>query len=99
VLDSLVETTSSRDLPVAAHLLNHGLTPTYWRDRNREVDFVVETPQAVTAMAVTSGPRKDALPGFDAFLLRVPEARPLLVGAQGVPLEEFFGNPPERWLG
>jgi hypothetical protein len=83
---------------VGAHLLSHGLTPTYWRDRNREVDFVVETPQVVTAIEVTSGRRKDALPGLDAFLLRVPQARPLLVGAQGVSLEEFFSNPPERWL-
>ncbi|OFW71589.1 MAG: hypothetical protein A2Y55_02165 [Actinobacteria bacterium RBG_16_68_12] len=28
---------------VGAHLLNHGLTPGYWRERNRKVDFVVET--------------------------------------------------------
>ena len=84
---------------IGAHLLNHGLTPAYWRERNREVDFVLETPQGVTAIEVTSGRRKEALPGLDAFLLRVPEARPLLVGAQGVPLEEFFANPPERWLG
>ena len=84
---------------VGAHLLNHGLTPGYWRERNREVDFVLETPQGVTAIEVTSGRRKEALPGLDAFLLRVPEARPLLVGAQGVPLEELFANPPERWLG
>ncbi len=84
---------------VGAYLLNHGLTPGYWRERNREVDFVVETPQAVTAIEVTSGRRKEALPGLDAFLLRVPEARPLLVGAQGVPLEEFFASPPARWLG
>ncbi|MBA2642690.1 MAG: ATP-binding protein [Actinobacteria bacterium] len=83
---------------VGAHLLNHGLTPEYWRERNRQVDFVLETPRAVTAIEVTGGRRKEAPPGLDAFLLRVPEARPLLVGAQGVPLEEFFGNPPERWL-
>ena len=84
---------------VGAHLLNHGYTPLYWRDRNREVDFVIATPQALTAIEVTSGRRKDALPGLDAFLLRVPGARPLLVGAQGVPLEEFFASPPGGWLG
>lgn len=84
---------------IGAQLLNHGLTPTYWRDRNREVDFVVGTPNALTAIEVTSGRRKDALPGLDAFLLRVSAARPLLVGGQGIALEEFFANPPARWLG
>jgi hypothetical protein len=83
---------------VGAHLLNHGLTPTYWRDRNREVDFVAETPRAVVAIEVTSGRRKDALPGLERFLEKVADARPLLVGGQGVSLEEFLGSPPERWL-
>ncbi|MEX2612302.1 MAG: ATP-binding protein [Gaiellaceae bacterium] len=84
---------------VGAHLLNHGLTPTYWRERNREVDFVVESQQAVVAIEVTSGRRKDALPGLQTFLERVSQARPLLVGGQGVPLEEFFASSTERWLG
>lgn len=84
---------------VGAHLLNHGLRPGYWRERNREVDFVLETGQGVIAIEVTSGRRKDALPGLDAFLSRAPEARPLLVGGQGVPLEEFFASPPARWIG
>ena len=83
---------------VGAHLLNDGLRPGYWRERNREVDFVLETAKGVSAIEVTSGRRKEALPGLDAFLMRVPEARPLLVGGQGVSLEEFFANPPKRWF-
>ncbi len=81
-----------------AHLLNSGLTPTYWRERNREVDFVVSSPPHVVALEVTSGRRKDMLPGLQTFVQLNPGARPLLVGAQGVPLEEFFESPPASWL-
>ena len=83
---------------VGAQLLNHGVNPTYWRERNREVDFVVGSPRAVVGIEVTSSRRKDTLPGLHTFLGQVEGARPLLIGAQGVPLEEFFGSPPERWL-
>jgi len=30
---------------------------------------------------------------------RFPRARPLLVGADGVPVEEFLERPEEEWLG
>jgi Predicted ATPase (AAA+ superfamily) len=83
---------------VGAHLLNSGYAPGYWRERNREVDFVVETPTGVTAFEVTSGRRKDSLPGIADFVARYPGARTLLVGGQGIPLAEFLGESPERWL-
>jgi len=83
---------------VGAHLLNSGYAPGYWRERNREVDFVVETPTGLTVLEVTSGRRKDSLPGFREFLARHPEARTLLVGGQGIPLEEFLLADPARWL-
>lgn len=83
---------------VGAHLLNSGYVPGYWRERNREVDFVVETPTGVTALEVTSARRKDSLPGLGEFAARYPEARTLLVGGQGIPLEEFLLSDPARWL-
>ena len=83
---------------VGAHLLNSGYVPGYWRDRNREVNFVVETPRGVTALEVTSGRRKHGLPGIAEFRARYPEARALLVGGQGISLEEFLATAPERWL-
>ncbi len=74
------------------------LEVTYWRDRNREVDFVVRTGRSLTAIEVTSGRRKDALPGLRAFLGAYPKARTLLVGGQGLPLEEFLGRPAAHWM-
>ncbi len=83
---------------VGAHLLNSGYLPGYWRERNREVDFVVETPTGVTALEVTSARRKDSLPGLGEFASRYPRARTLLVGGQGIGLEEFLLSDPARWL-
>ncbi len=70
----------------------------YWRERNREVDFVARSGRRLVAIEVTAGRRKDALPGLDELSRRYG-ASPLLVGGQGLPLEEFLASPPERWLG
>lgn len=82
---------------VGAHLLNSGAEPLYWRERNREVDFVVTRGRNVTAFEITSGRRKRSLPGLSAFTRAYPGARTLLVGGQGIPLEEFLASPVERW--
>jgi predicted AAA+ superfamily ATPase len=85
---------------VGAHLLTDpDLEVTYWRDRNREVDLVVRSGRSLTAIEVTSGRRKDALPGLRAFTGTYPKARSLLVGGQGLPLEEFLERPASHWVG
>jgi uncharacterized protein len=87
---------------VGAHLAN-GLAGSaaslhYWRERNREVDFVVERGDTLVAIEVKSGRRRGALPGLAAFRGRYPHARPLLVGGDGVPLDEFLLAPAADWL-
>ena len=83
---------------VGAHLLNAGVEVHWWRERNREVDFVAGTARAVTAIEVTSGGRKRSLPGIRAFRDAYPDARPLLVGGQGIPVEEFLLASGESWV-
>jgi hypothetical protein len=82
---------------VGAHFVNGGVETYYWRHGNREVDFVTQAGRTVTAFEVTSGRRKDTLPGMKVFLDRYPDARTLLVGGQGIPLEEFLSRPAENW--
>lgn len=80
---------------VGAHLLNtagRDLEITWWREGDREVDFVVGDRERVLAIEVASGRRKASLPGLDAFR-RVAPARTLLVGAQGLPLELALSTP------
>jgi hypothetical protein len=81
---------------VGAHLVNSApadTTISWWRDRDREVDFVIESPRGLLAMEVGSGRRKPSLPGLAAFNRAYPKARVLLAGAQGMPLGDLLRVP------
>jgi predicted AAA+ superfamily ATPase len=74
---------------VGAHLLNtagRDIEVTWWREGDREVDFVVSDGTRVLAIEVASGRRKRGLPGLEAFGGAF-DSEKLLVGAQGLPLE------------
>lgn len=64
----------------------------YWRDRSREVDFVVERGKRLTAIEVKSGARHDGLPGMAAFEAAHGPTQKLLVGADGTPLDAFLAR-------
>ena len=70
----------------------------YWSSRNREVDFVLSRPKFLVALEVKSGRRKVSLPGIKAFSKEFQVTRNLLIGAQGIPVEEFLLTPPLEWL-
>jgi predicted AAA+ superfamily ATPase len=79
---------------VGAHLANEAATGAgslfYWRDRNREVDFVFQNGTSLTAIEVKSGVASLAQPGLDAFTSEYKHSRSLLVGGDGIALEEFL---------
>ena len=85
-----------------AHLANAAATGAcevfYWRERNREVDFVVRAGRTVSAIEVKSGRAREALAGMDAFAAAFKPARMLLVGGGGIALEEFLARPVEHWV-
>jgi hypothetical protein len=87
---------------VGAHLLNTSMGTnielTYWRERNLEVDFILRSGKKATAIEVKSGRRREALPGMDAFGKRFRVSRKLLVGGQGMPLDELLMKPAAYWL-
>src|SRR3989338_8943017 len=87
---------------VGAHLANAAAASLcelfYWRDRNREVDFVVRVGRTVTAIEVKSGRAREALPGMEAFATAFKPTRRLLVGGDGIALEEFLSRPVEHWV-
>jgi predicted AAA+ superfamily ATPase len=68
----------------------------YWRERGREVDFVVQRGEQLTAIEVKSGRRRDGLPGMAAFAAAHGEARKLLIGGDGTPLEAFLASDPQQ---
>lgn len=87
---------------VGAHLANAAqrgdIELFYWRDRNREVDFVVRAWKRLVAVEVKSGRRRDVLPGMDAFAATFRPDRTLLIGGDGIPLGDFLSRPVEHWL-
>jgi predicted AAA+ superfamily ATPase len=70
----------------------------YWRDRDREVDFVARAGQRLTAIEVKSGRARDVQPGLAAFAEAHRPKRKLLLGGDGIPLEEFLSRPVQYWV-
>jgi uncharacterized protein len=87
---------------VGAHLVNSavgtGIELFYWRERGREVDFILRSGKTVVAIEVKSGSRKEGLPGMDAFDKIFQPQRKLLAGGDGVPLERFMLAPAAEWV-
>jgi predicted AAA+ superfamily ATPase len=71
----------------------------YWRDRNHEVDFIVRAGRLLTAIEVKSGRTRETLHGLAAFGAAFPKTRRLLVGGEGITIEEFLARPVEHWVG
>ena len=82
---------------VGSHLVNAQATGScrvhYWRDRGREVDYVVSDGRTLLAIEVKSGRRRDGLPGLAAFHETFRPRRRLLVGGDGMPIEGFLETP------
>jgi len=87
---------------VGSHLLNAAAGGDrdlyHWRDRNREVDFVMQAGRTLVAVEVKSGRTPNALPGMFAFAEAFKPRRGLLVGGDGIPIGEFLRMPVKQWL-
>ena len=87
---------------VGAHLANAAAGGScevfYWRNRNLEVDFVVRAGRSVTAIEVKSGRTRHMLPGMAAFADAFRPTRGLLVGGDGIAVDEFLSKPVEHWV-
>ncbi len=64
----------------------------YWRNRGKEVDFVVERGRQLTAIEVKSGRHGDGLPGMASFEQAFGPVRKWLVGGDGTPLDAFLAD-------
>lgn len=70
----------------------------YWRDGNREVDFVLRFQRELTAIEVKSSRLTRSLPGMEAFASAFKPKRCFLIGGDGIPIDEFLTTPLESWL-
>ena len=90
---------------VGAHLANAAtggnVQLSWWREGDREVDFVLSGAGALAAIEVKSGRAPATQPGLAAFAAafgNLGPIRPLLVGGDGIELERFLLEPAERWV-
>lgn len=87
---------------IGAHLLNSSkgknIEVYYWRERGKEVDFVLKQNSTVVAIEVKSGHKTTALPGMQAFKDAFNPKRSLLVGEQGISIADFLQKPIEYWV-
>lgn len=84
---------------IGAHLINHshteGFILHYWRERNDEVDFVIERIGKVIGLEVKSGATQSAAV-IKAFKNYANPDKVLLVGNSGIPWQDFLKiNPSE----
>lgn len=87
---------------VGSHLLNSLASESaevyYWRERSSEVDFIVKIGKKMYALEVKSGRKRESFSGAALFVKSFKPDKILLVGGDGIPLEEFFSKPLLSWL-
>ena len=74
---------------LVARAAEEGFSINWWREGNREVDFVISDEFHTTAIEVKSG-RVKSTGGLTEFVLRFPEARTIVVGSPECSLEDFL---------
>lgn len=83
---------------VGAHLLAESLrrhfTVSWWREGDKEVDFVISKGEIVRAIEVKSG-RIKSRHGLDAFVNAFPQAKTVIIGSVQHPVEQFLSEPVE----
>jgi predicted AAA+ superfamily ATPase len=81
---------------VGAHLVNEarssGYEIYYWREGEKEVDYVVKKGRSIAALEVKSGRDSGSRSGMEAFTKSFRPKQVLLVGTGGIPLSQFLGT-------
>lgn len=87
---------------VGAHLLNTirgtNIELFYWNQSHLEVDFILQKGNAVTAIEVASGNNPHTMAGLSVFSKSHPHAKILLIGKDGIAIEEFLSKPASEWV-
>ena len=87
---------------VGAHLYNSiknkNIGLYYWAGHNREIDFLLVKDTLIVAIEVKSGRWKLNLPGMDYLSREYKIHKKLLIGNNGIPIEEFLTIPPSEWF-
>jgi uncharacterized protein len=87
---------------VGAHLVNEsfagGFGVYYWREGQKEVDFVLKKGKTIVGVEVKSGIGDASRTWMEEFARAFSPKRVLLVGADGIQLDQFLANPALKWV-
>ncbi len=87
---------------VGAHLINTAhssqVEVCYWNESSKEVDFVLAKAGRLTAIEVKGQSKPVSVSGMDAFCSHFSVSRRLLIGGQGIRMEEFLSKPAGYWV-
>lgn len=70
----------------------------YWREGDKEVDFVLQYENQIIAIEVKSNNDSFKNSGIDLFVSKFKPKRILLVGKSGISLEQFLTTPISQFL-
>lgn len=78
---------------VGSHLINNSITERYnlfyWRERNEEVDFIIQRNNTIVALEVKSG-RRGENRGLASYSNLYQPQKALIIGTNGISIEEFL---------
>lgn len=84
---------------VGAHLINStvgsAMNVFYWREGDREVDFILRKGKDVIAIEVKSGRKHMTPASMETFSRKYKPRKMLLVGPEGITLSDFLRSEPE----
>ena len=69
----------------------------YWRVEPHEVDYIVSRGPDLLGIEVKSGSSTN-MGGLNAFKRKFPKAKTMIVGSNGIPLNDFFSLTADEWL-
>lgn len=87
---------------VGAYLLNSirgtQMELFYWREGDKEVDFILKYGKNLVAIEVKSNHEKIQSTGIDLFIKHYKPHKVLLIGEQGIPLKDFLLTPVTEFM-
>jgi len=81
---------------VGAYLLNQirgtQIEIFYWREKNQEVDFILKKGKKIIALEVKSSLKKESVSGMENFIRMYTPFKALIIGSQGMPIQDFLST-------
>lgn len=87
---------------IGAHIINAALGTKievfYWKEGNKEVDFIVRKDEIVITITVRKPSKGINLRGIEEFSRLYSPQQNLFVGEPGIPVDKFLLTPLEFWI-